>query len=113
MRFFGTNLLLLDENDLDVAGGAHVRVDAAVSTVRATPHVGSAVHLQVEHLGQNFETILGIQSPFFDEFCAKMYHYHRYLSKFVQKARLSHCREGHDKLRNPYQYLTIADSNRV
>ena len=71
MRFFGTNLLLLDENDLDVAGGAHVRVDAAVSTVRATPHVGSAVHLQVEHLGQNFETILGIQSRFLMNFVPK------------------------------------------
>ena len=47
--FIATNLLLLDEHHLDVAGGAHVRVDAAVSTVRATPHVGSAVHLQIEN----------------------------------------------------------------
>ena len=46
MSFLGTNLLLFDEDHLDVARGAHVRVDAAVGTVCAAPHVGSAVHLQ-------------------------------------------------------------------
>ena len=48
-KILSTNLLLLDEHHLDVAGGAHVWVDAAVGTVCATPHVGSAVHLQEEN----------------------------------------------------------------
>ena len=40
-------LVLLSENDLDVAGGGHVGVDATVSTVGATTLAGSLVDLDV------------------------------------------------------------------
>ena len=42
----GECLLLLNEAHLDVAGARHVGVDATVSTVRTTTHVGSAVDLE-------------------------------------------------------------------
>ena len=41
----GEGLLLLVQDELDVAGGAHVRVDATVGAVRAAAHVGGAVDL--------------------------------------------------------------------
>jgi len=40
-------LLLLDQGDLDVAGGGHVGVDPSVGPVGSPPHLGSAVHLDV------------------------------------------------------------------
>ena len=50
----GKGLLLLEQDHLDVAGGAHVRVDATVGPVRAPAHVGSAVHLDmVDHLKED------------------------------------------------------------
>ncbi len=47
LLWFGDDLLLLSQDHLDVAGGAHVGVDAAVSTVRAPPHLGGLVDLDV------------------------------------------------------------------
>lgn len=47
LLWFGDNLLLLGQDHLDVAGGAHVGVDASVGTVRAPPHLGGLVHLDV------------------------------------------------------------------
>lgn len=43
----GDNLLLLGEDDLDVAWGRHVGVDATMGTVGATTQALSAVHLNV------------------------------------------------------------------
>jgi len=40
-------LLLLDQADLDVAGGAHVGVDSTMGPVGPPPHLGSTVHLDV------------------------------------------------------------------
>merc|ERR1719347_315362 len=40
-------LLLLNQSDLDVAGGGHVRVDPSVGPVGSPPHLGGAVHLDV------------------------------------------------------------------
>lgn len=45
--WFWNNLLLLSEDHLDVAGGAHVGVDAAMGAVGASPHLGGLVHLDV------------------------------------------------------------------
>lgn len=42
----GEGLLLLEKHDLDVAGQGHARVDMTVSSVCASTHLGSAVHLQ-------------------------------------------------------------------
>lgn len=47
LLWFGDDLLLLGQDHLDVAGGAHVGVDASVGTVRAPPHLGGLVHLDV------------------------------------------------------------------
>lgn len=47
LLWFGDDLLLLGQNHLDVAGGAHVGVDAAVGTVGAPPHFGGLVDLNV------------------------------------------------------------------
>ena len=44
-RGLGERLLLLQEDDLDVARRRHVRIDATVGPVRPTPHMGSPVHL--------------------------------------------------------------------
>lgn len=45
--WFGNDLLLLGEDHLDVAGGAHVGVDATVRSVGAPTHFGSLVDLDV------------------------------------------------------------------
>lgn len=47
LLWFGDNLLLLGQDHLNVAWGAHVGVDAAVSAVRASPHLGGLVDLDV------------------------------------------------------------------
>lgn len=43
----GDDLLLLGEDHLDVAGGAHVGVDPPVGSVGAPAHFGGLVHLDV------------------------------------------------------------------
>ena len=43
----GKSLLLLKEDNLDVAGRGHVRVDATVGTVHSSPHLGSSVDQNV------------------------------------------------------------------
>ena len=54
----GDDLLLLGEDHLDVARGAHVGVDAAVGTVRAPAHLGGFVDLDVlDHQGVNIQTL--------------------------------------------------------
>lgn len=45
--WFGHDLLLLGEDHLDVARGAHVGVDPPVRSVGAAAHFGSLVHLDV------------------------------------------------------------------
>lgn len=47
LLWFGDDLLLLRQDHLDVARRAHVGVDAAVSTIRASPHLGGLVDLDV------------------------------------------------------------------
>lgn len=47
LLWFGDNLLLLGQDHLNVAWGAHVGVDAAMSAVRASPHLGGLVDLDV------------------------------------------------------------------
>lgn len=47
LLWFGDDLLLLGQDHLDVARGAHVGVDAAVSAIRAPPHLGGLVDLDV------------------------------------------------------------------
>lgn len=47
LLWFRDDLLLLGQDHLDVAGGAHVGVDAAVGTVSAPPHLGGLIHLDV------------------------------------------------------------------
>lgn len=42
----GDNILLLSEDNFQVAGGAHVRVDSSVSTVCAATHVWGSVNLE-------------------------------------------------------------------
>lgn len=44
---FGDDLLLLGQDHLDVAGRAHVGVDATVGAVRTPPHLGGLVDLDV------------------------------------------------------------------
>ena len=41
------DVVLLGENDFDVAGGRHVGVDSAVGAVRSAPHLRRAVDLNV------------------------------------------------------------------
>lgn len=56
--WFGDNLLLLSEDHLDVAGRAHVGVDAAVGAVGASPHLGGLVDLDVLYdKGIHIETL--------------------------------------------------------
>lgn len=56
--WFGDNLLLLSEDHLDVAGRAHVGVDAAVGAVGASPHLGGLVDLDVlDDKGIHIETL--------------------------------------------------------
>lgn len=58
--WLGDNLLLLGEDHLDVAGGAHVGVDPPVSSVGAPAHFGSLVHLDVlNHQRIHIETLGG------------------------------------------------------
>ncbi|MEE6463705.1 hypothetical protein FKM82_006023 [Ascaphus truei] len=45
--WFGDNLLLLSQDHLNLAWGAHVRVDTPMSTVSASAHLGGLVHLDV------------------------------------------------------------------
>lgn len=45
--WFGDNLLLLSEDHLNVAGGAHVGVDASVGTVGTPAHLRGLVHLDM------------------------------------------------------------------
>lgn len=47
LLWFGDDLLLFGQDHLDVAGRAHVGVDAAVSAIRAPPHLGGLVDLDV------------------------------------------------------------------
>lgn len=47
LLWFGDDLLLFGQDHLDVAGRAHVGVDAAVSAIRASPHLGGLVDLDV------------------------------------------------------------------
>lgn len=52
LLWFGNDLLLLCEDHLNVAWGAHVGVDATVGTVCASAHLGGLVHLDVlDHQG--------------------------------------------------------------
>lgn len=56
--WFGHNLLLLSEDHLDVAGRAHVGVDATVGAVGASPHLGGLVDLDVlDDKGIHIETL--------------------------------------------------------
>lgn len=58
LLWLGHNLLLLREDHLDVARGAHVGVDPAVCPVRAPAHLGSLVHLDVlDDQGIHIETL--------------------------------------------------------
>lgn len=60
--WLGDNLLLLSEDHLNVAGGAHVGVDPPVSSVGAPAHFGSLVHLDVlNHQRIHIETLGGIK----------------------------------------------------
>lgn len=45
--WFGHYLLLFGEDHLNVAGGAHVGVDASMSTVGTSAHLGGLVHLNM------------------------------------------------------------------
>lgn len=47
LLWFGDDLLLFGQDHLDVAGRAHVGVDAAVGAIRAPPHLGGLVDLDV------------------------------------------------------------------
>ena len=54
----GHDLLLLGEDHLDVAGRAHVGVDAAVGAVGAPAHFGGLVHLDVlDHQGVHIQAL--------------------------------------------------------
>lgn len=60
LLWLGHDLLLLGEDHLDVARRAHVRVDAAVGTVRTPAHLGSLVHLDVlDDQGVHVQTLRG------------------------------------------------------
>ena len=47
-RSLREGLLLLQQDNLDVAGRGHVRIDTTVGTVGASPHLRSAVDLERE-----------------------------------------------------------------
>jgi hypothetical protein len=47
-RSLREGLLLLQQDDLDVAGRGHVRIDTTVGTVGASPHLRSAIDLERE-----------------------------------------------------------------
>lgn len=58
LLWFGDDLLLLRQDHLDVAGGAHVGVDAAVGAVGAPPHLGGLVDLDVlDHQRVHVQTL--------------------------------------------------------
>jgi len=60
--WLGNDLLLLGEDHLNVARGAHVGVDPPVSSVGAPAHFGSLVHLDVfNHQRIHIETLGGIK----------------------------------------------------
>merc|ERR1719434_210155 len=44
---FNNDIILFRENKLDVTRRGHVGVDAPVGAVRTTPHLSSAIHLDV------------------------------------------------------------------
>jgi len=103
------SLFLLREDHLDVAGGAHVRVNPAVSSVKSSVYLRSLVHLDVfndqriyihtlqlsitlcisKHVQQKFSTLLAtvpVSSP--TVWPGRTYRLHHYTAGMAHTASL-------------------------